>query len=68
MSAVEQSILSADAYVQEILGAAQAQSASEALTRRSFLKLTGYVGGGLVLAFYVGERSAALANGQPFAP
>jgi isoquinoline 1-oxidoreductase subunit beta len=69
MSAVEQSILSADAYVQEILRAAQAQSASEPLTRRTFLKLTGYVGGGLVLAFYVGERSTALANGgEVFAP
>jgi isoquinoline 1-oxidoreductase subunit beta len=71
MSAVEQSIVSADAYVHEILEAAQAQSASEPFTRRTFLKLTGYVGGGLVLAFYVGERSTALANsnaGGAFAP
>lgn len=68
MSTIEQSIASADACVQEILRAAQAQAASETLTRRSFLKLTGRVGGGLVLAFYVGERSTALANDQRFAP
>jgi isoquinoline 1-oxidoreductase subunit beta len=65
MSAAEQSIRS-DAYVNEILRAAEAQAAPalEMMNRRSFLKLTGIAGGGLVLAFYVGERATALANGD----
>ena len=34
--------------------------------RRSFLKLAGVAGGGLVLAFYIGDRATALANtGEP---
>lgn len=65
MSAAEHSVLSADAYVQEILRAAEMQAPSyttDAFTRRSFLKLAGFAGGGLVLAFYVGDANTALAN------
>jgi isoquinoline 1-oxidoreductase beta subunit len=66
MSAAEHSILSADAYVQEMLRAAEAQTEDmtsvAALNRRSFLKLAGLTGGGLALAFYVGDRATALAN------
>jgi isoquinoline 1-oxidoreductase beta subunit len=70
MSALESSILSADAYVQDMLRAAEAQSAIGSVSRRTFLKVTGLVGGGLVLAFYVGEKNAALANAKStdFAP
>src|SRR5688500_18601266 len=70
MSAVETSMFSADAYVQEMLRAAEAQSTSNKVSRRGFLKLTGLAGGGLVLAFYMGEQGAALANakGKEFAP
>lgn len=62
MSAIESSILSSDAYVQDMLRAAEAQSSIGKVSRRTFLKVTGLVGGGLVLAFYVGERGEALAN------
>ena len=73
MSAAEHTILSADAYVQEMLRAAEAQTQlSRALNRRAFLKLAGVAGGGLALAFYIGDRATALANtnggGQGFAP
>ena len=43
-----------------------------AMNRRGFLKLVGVAGGGLALAFYIGDRATALANtnrgGQGFAP
>lgn len=70
MSAAESSIVSADAYVQDMLRAAEAQSAIAKVTRRTFLKVTGLMGGGLVLAFYVSEQGVALANGttKDFAP
>lgn len=70
MSAVETSMFSADAYVQEMLRAAEAQSTSSKVSRRGFLKLAGLAGGGLVLAFYMGEQGTALANakGKEFAP
>jgi isoquinoline 1-oxidoreductase beta subunit len=70
MSAVETSIQSSDAYVHELLRAAETQAATERVTRRTFLKLTGLVGGGLVLAFHVGEQGTAFANARPkdFAP
>lgn len=65
MSAAEHSVLASDAYVQDILRAAESQStASGRLSRRMFLKVSGLVGGGLVLAFYVGSYSEALANGK----
>ena len=61
---------SADAYVHDMLRAAEAQSTSSKVSRRGFLKLTGLAGGGLVLAFYMGEQGTALANakGKEFAP
>lgn len=70
MSAVETSMFSADAYVREMLRAAEAQSTSTRISRRTFFKVTGLAGGGLVLAFYMGEQSTALANAKAkeFAP
>jgi isoquinoline 1-oxidoreductase subunit beta len=72
MSAAEHTILSADAYVHEILRAAEAQSSVAGMNRRGFLKLAGVAGGGLVLAFYVGDRATAEANtgaaSKDFAP
>src|SRR5262245_32459937 len=72
MSAAEHTILSADDYVQELLRAAEAQNTIAAVNRRSFLKLVGMAGGGLALAFYVGDRATALAatnsGEQGFAP
>ena len=72
MSAAENSILS-DAYVREIMRAAEAQIPSaSSFNRRTFLKLTGMAGGALVLAFYIGDRATALAaatdTDKPFAP
>jgi isoquinoline 1-oxidoreductase beta subunit len=64
MSAVESSMLSSDAYVQDMLHAAEAQSSVTKFNRRMFLKVSGLVGGGLVLAFYMGEHATALANGK----
>lgn len=73
MSAIEQSVISADAYVHEVLRAAEAQTPSlPCIDRRSFLKLAGLAGGGLVLAFHAGEKSVAFAAtdgaAQKFAP
>jgi isoquinoline 1-oxidoreductase beta subunit len=64
MSAIESSIVSADAYVQDVLRAAEAQSSVSKVTRRTFLKITGMAGGGLVLAFHVGEQGTALARSK----
>src|SRR5688500_671148 len=71
MSAVETSMFSSDAYVQDLLRAAEAQSPSRTkFSRRDFFKVSGLAGGGLVLAFYMGEQGTALANakGKEFAP
>jgi isoquinoline 1-oxidoreductase subunit beta len=63
MSAAEHSILSAEAYANEMLDAAASRSAVDpTLNRRSFLKLAGIAGGGLALAFYIGDRATALAE------
>ena len=69
MSATE-TMVSADAYVHELLNAAENKPARLTLDRRTFLKVTGLVGGGLALAFHIGERSTALAAGttREFAP
>src|SRR5690606_18570024 len=64
MSAAQSSMASADAYVQDLLRAAEAPAAVGKIDRRTFLKVSSLVGGGLVLAFHVGEQGAALANGK----
>lgn len=63
MSAVETS-LHGDAYIREILRIAENQVQTKKLDRRTFLKVVGIAGGGLVLAFYVGGRNTAFANGN----
>ena len=78
MSAAENAVVSSDAYVREILRAAEGESVSFGATtlgastmdRRSFFKVAGMAGGGLVLAFYMGDRSFAEAatEGKKFAP
>ena len=62
MSAAEHTILSADAYVQRCCAPRRRRRSVAALNRRAFLKLAGLAGGGLVLAFYIGDRATALAN------
>jgi isoquinoline 1-oxidoreductase beta subunit len=71
MSAVETNVISRDNYAHDILKFAEQQSLGDVihatLTRRSFLKVTGIAGAGLILAFYVGEEGANAATGN-FAP
>lgn len=63
MSAIEQSVF-ADSQSRELMHAAEERaSALPQLDRRSFLKVTGMAGSGLLLAFHVG--SEAFANGEP---
>lgn len=62
MSAAEHTLQSADDYVQEMLRAAEAQSTVAKLNRRAFLKVVGIAGGGLALAFYIGDRATAFAK------
>src|SRR5690606_4884646 len=64
MSATERSISSADAEIREILRAAETQANNSSFDRRTFLKVAGLAGGGLVLAFHVGSRNLAAANGS----
>lgn len=73
MSAVESTVIVRDDYAHEILRLAESQSLAQVvhttLSRRSFLKVTGVAGAGLVLAFYVGDQAVAqTAGGKPFAP
>ena len=69
MNVVEHPIVSADDYVREVLRSAEAQLHTARMDRRAFLKVIGLAGGGLVLAFHVGERNSAHANGKSsFAP
>jgi isoquinoline 1-oxidoreductase subunit beta len=62
MSATERSVLSSDEFVQQLLQAALAHRPATALTRRTFLKVTGLAGAGLVLAFHADEPAGAVAN------
>ena len=64
MSAAEHTILSSDDYVQEMLRAAETPTSLAALNRRAFLKLAGLAGGGLALAFYIGDRATAFAKAK----
>jgi isoquinoline 1-oxidoreductase beta subunit len=64
-----------DAYLQSIIDVAEGRLSGTptVVDRRSFLKLTGLAGGGLVLAFHMGDSNTALAiDGEPgakaFAP
>jgi isoquinoline 1-oxidoreductase beta subunit len=50
------------------LGGASAPLRARKLDRRTFLKLTGLAGGGLVLAFQVGDAGAAAAPAADFVP
>ncbi len=65
---------SADEYLRGIIGEMESGGAATAarlgLSRRSFLKVSGMAGGGLVLAFCVGSRAQAAgkAAGSVFAP
>ncbi|MBC7983707.1 MAG: xanthine dehydrogenase family protein molybdopterin-binding subunit, partial [Candidatus Obscuribacterales bacterium] len=57
-----------DPYLQSIIDIAEGKLAAIPSTydRRSFLKLTGVTGGGLALAFYMGDANTALAaDGEP---
>src|ERR1044072_7825942 len=63
MSANEHAIASADDDVRELMRSAEAQLARlPTFNRRSFLKVTGLTGAGLVLAFYIGDRATAFAT------
>jgi isoquinoline 1-oxidoreductase beta subunit len=72
MNATPHTLSGADSYVREILAVAERGSAALTLNRRSFLKVAGLAGGGLVLAFHVGGRGTAHAAvdaaAQGFAP
>ncbi|HKS55548.1 MAG TPA: molybdopterin cofactor-binding domain-containing protein [Steroidobacteraceae bacterium] len=68
MSAAEHSVHSADDYVQEMLRAAEAQSTVAQISRRAFLKIVGIAGGGLALAFYIGDRATAFAKANSADP
>lgn len=55
----------ADEYVREIMRAAEAQSPIvPRVSRRSFLKIIGFAGGGFALAFHIGDESLARAEGE----
>jgi isoquinoline 1-oxidoreductase beta subunit len=71
MNAPDNTSFHADSYINDIMRAAEAQTAEAKLDRRSFFKIVGLAGGGLVLAFYVGNRNLAQAQAvgsQDFAP
>jgi isoquinoline 1-oxidoreductase beta subunit len=53
-----------DADVREILRAAEVQQSPARFDRRTFIKLAGLAGGGFALAFCVGGRNVAQANGS----
>ena len=63
-----------DQYLQDIIREVEAELDApkmKTIPRRSFIKLTGVAGGGLVLAFHLGEGSTALAaqaGSDTFAP
>jgi isoquinoline 1-oxidoreductase beta subunit len=52
----------ADSYLQTVMDLVEGKAAAKTFDRRSFLKLSGMAGGGLVLGFYMGDGNVALAN------
>lgn len=78
MNTVETPRFSYDSYLHDIVSEVEGELESVAvdltpadLDRRSFLKLTGVAGGGLVLAFFLGSKSravAAAAGSSEFVP
>ncbi len=68
MNTAHASRLAAELHLNALLEAAEARTATPAtFNRRSFLKLTGVAGGGLVLAFWMGDEAVALAGESPVA-
>jgi isoquinoline 1-oxidoreductase subunit beta len=56
--------LGSDESVRELMRAIEAEAALPELRRRTFLKLAGLSGGGLVLGLYLGARPAAARTGE----
>jgi isoquinoline 1-oxidoreductase subunit beta len=58
---MSEDLFASDSSVRELMRAAEAfhEQGPSALSRRSFLKIAGVSGGGLVLAFYLGPNPAA---------
>ncbi len=68
MSAVEQSVLN-DGHTHDLMRAVEQRAALlPAVSRRSFLKLSGMAGGGLLLAFHVGDEAFANGGEKGFMP
>lgn len=74
MDTAHESRLAAERHILEILDAAEARvPTTTKFDRRTFLKLTGLAGGGLALAFWIGDEATAVAaeaagKGAAFAP
>ncbi len=75
MNIATEARLASERHVLDMLNAAEATvlPAEATFNRRSFLKLTGLAGGGLVLAFWMGDEATAIAaeaagGAKPFAP
>ena len=58
----------ADAEVHAILAAAEGRTSGIRVDRRGFLKLAGFAGGGLALAFWLGDTATAAEAGKEFVP